>query len=174
MEVVLLGTGSADGWPNAFCRCASCRAHAASDLIRVPTSALVDDTLLLDCGPETPRAALRAGRPLDRLAAILLTHGHPDHSAPMAMLARTWAWRTEPIVVAGPAEVLDQWKPWVGPDDPVRWQPVTAGDDVHLAGYTIHVLPAGHDQPAVLYLVESPDGPRPLYAPDTGPPPSPA
>ena len=22
MEVVLLGTGSADGWPNAFCTCA--------------------------------------------------------------------------------------------------------------------------------------------------------
>ncbi|HLR93810.1 MAG TPA: bifunctional adenosylcobinamide kinase/adenosylcobinamide-phosphate guanylyltransferase [Jiangellaceae bacterium] len=174
MEIVLLGTGSADGWPNAFCRCASCRTHAATDLIRTPTSALVDDTLLLDCGPETPRAALRAGHRLDRLAGILLTHGHPDHSAPMAMLARTWARRTEPIVVAGPAAVLEQWKPWVDPDDPVRWQPVTAGDDVHLAGYTIHALPAAHDQPAVLYLVESPDGHRVLYATDTGPLPSPA
>ena len=24
MELVLLGTGSADGWPNPFCMCASC------------------------------------------------------------------------------------------------------------------------------------------------------
>ncbi|MBB1048698.1 cobalamin biosynthesis protein CobU, partial [Dietzia cercidiphylli] len=24
MEVVLLGTGAADGWPNPFCRCDSC------------------------------------------------------------------------------------------------------------------------------------------------------
>jgi adenosylcobinamide kinase/adenosylcobinamide-phosphate guanylyltransferase len=169
MEVTLLGTGSADGWPNAFCRCASCLQQAERGELRGPTSALVDDTLLLDCGPETPRAALRAGRRLDRLGAVLLTHAHPDHSAPMALLSRTWAHRSEPLVVAGPAEVLVEWRRWAGPDDPVVWRPLAAGDRLDVAGYTVQALPAAHDQPAVLFAVTDAAGDRLLYATDTGP-----
>ena len=79
MKVQLLGTGSADGWPNAFCRCAACR---SATTVRSPTCALVDDTLLLDCGPETPRAALRNAGGLHGVTHLLITHDHPDHSAP--------------------------------------------------------------------------------------------
>jgi adenosylcobinamide kinase/adenosylcobinamide-phosphate guanylyltransferase len=70
VDVTLLGTGSADGWPNPFCRCASCRAAGAAGLLRSPTSALVDATILLDCGPEAPRQALRAGADLTGLRAV--------------------------------------------------------------------------------------------------------
>ncbi|NEK60550.1 MBL fold metallo-hydrolase [Geodermatophilus sabuli] len=169
MEVLLLGTGSADGWPNAFCRCASCSRQLADGVLRTPTSALVDDVLLLDCGPETPRSALRAGRRLDRLEAVLLTHAHPDHSAPMALLARSWADRTEPLLLAGPAAVLDDWRPWVGPDARVRWQPVTPGDRFSIGRYAVEALAADHDEPAVLWLVTDGEGRRLLYATDTGP-----
>lgn len=169
MEVLLLGTGSADGWPNPFCGCASCRVQSAAGELRGPTAALVDDVLLIDCGTGAPAAALAAGRRLDRLRAVLLTHDHPDHSAPMALLARTWAGRDEPIDVVGPAAVLDTWRQWSGPDDPVTFRPVTAGDTFDLDGYRVQVLPAEHAQPAVLYLVEDDAGHRLLYATDTGP-----
>ena len=60
MEILLLGTGAADGWPNPFCTCASCSSALASGDIRGQTSALVDGRLLLDCGPEA-RVRRRAG-----------------------------------------------------------------------------------------------------------------
>jgi adenosylcobinamide kinase/adenosylcobinamide-phosphate guanylyltransferase len=169
MEVVLLGTGSADGWPNPFCACASCRQQAAAGIRRGPTAALVDDVLLLDCGTGVPAAALATGRRLDRLRAVLLTHDHPDHSAPIALLARSWAGSGEPLQVVGPSAVLDTWRPWCGPDDRVDFVAVASGDRVEVAGYSVRVLAASHDQPAVLYLVEDGAGRRLLYATDTGP-----
>ena len=41
-------TGSADGWPNPFCACASCTWAKQAGVIRGQTAALVDDTLMLD------------------------------------------------------------------------------------------------------------------------------
>lgn len=96
IDVVLLGTGSADGWPNPFCVCASCRTAAARGEIRGQTAALVDGTILLDCGPEIPRAAVHAGRSLAGVRHILFTHAHPDHVGPAALLFRAWVRRDEP------------------------------------------------------------------------------
>lgn len=166
MRVRLLGTGSADGWPNAFCGCASCR---SAPTLRGPTSALVDDTLLLDCGPETPRAALRHGDGLGAVTHVLITHDHPDHSAPMALLARTWSRRTTPLTVIGPPSVVASWRQWVGPDAPVLFHPVAAGDTLPAGSYHVRVLAAEHGAGAVLYDVTGPTGTRLLYATDTGP-----
>jgi adenosylcobinamide kinase/adenosylcobinamide-phosphate guanylyltransferase len=170
MRVRLLGTGSADGWPNAFCDCASCLAAHRAGQWRAPTSALVDDRLLLDCGPETPRAALRHGSGLQRVTHVLITHNHPDHSAPMALLARSWAGRTEPLTVVGTESVIASWCLWVGPDEPIRWRVVLPGDVLDADGYTVRVLGAAHgDEQAVVYDVTAPTGERVLYATDTGP-----
>lgn len=173
MELVLLGTGAADGWPNPFCTCASCTLAAARGEIRGQTSALVDDVLLLDCGPEAPRAAVRSGRTLAGVRYVLLTHAHPDHVGPAALLFRSWAGRTEPLDVVGPPEALDLCRDWVGPDDPVRFVPVGEGETVALGGYLVRVLAATHwavrEGDAVLYDLTGPDGRRLLWATDTGP-----
>lgn len=173
MEVLLLGTGSADGWPNPFCACPSCQAAAAQRALRGQTAALVDATLLLDCGPEAPRAALRAGTTLAGVRHLLLTHAHPDHTGPAALLWRAWAGRTEPLDLVGPPGALGACRDWIGPADPVRLHDVAAGDRLVLGSYDIRVLPAAHGDagtgPAVLYDVTGPDGARLLYATDTGP-----
>ena len=78
MEVVLLGTGSAAGWPDPHCACASCQAQRASAEIRGPTAVLVDGVLLLDGGPETPWAAERAGRSFAAVRTMLRTDAQPD------------------------------------------------------------------------------------------------
>ena len=174
MRVRLLGTGSADGWPNAFCDCASCLAAHRAGQLRGPTCALVDDRLLLDCGPETPRAALRHGTGLQQVTHVLITHNHPDHSAPMALLARGWAGRTQPLTVVGTESVIASWCLWVGPDEPIRWRVVLPGDVLDADGYTVRVLAAAHgDEQAVVYDVAAPAGERLLYATDTGPLPAP-
>lgn len=170
MEVLLLGTGSADGWPNPFCTCASCQALSAAGEVRGQTAALVDDVLLLDCGPEAPRAALRAGRTLQGVRHLLLTHAHPDHLGPAALLWRRWAHRDEPLDLVGPAEALAACADWIGPLDPVRRVPLAAGDRVKVGDYTVTGVRAKHEIDTLMYDVTGPDGARLLYATDTGPP----
>ncbi len=143
MKIQLLGTGSADGWPNAFCTCASCGSARTSGIVRGQTSALVDDRLLIDCGPEVPAAATRHGADLSNVRTLLVTHAHPDHVGPAALLFRHWAARSEPLDVYAPDGVLDQLHEWIGPDDPVALHPVSAGDDFECDGFTVRVLGCG-------------------------------
>ena len=176
MSIRVLGTGAADGWPNPFCRCATCESERAAGRTRAQTSALVDDVLLLDCGPETAQAAARAGQPLDRLHTVLLTHAHSDHTGPSFLLHRSWV-TTEPLVVVGPPDVVACCRPWVAPGSPVEFRAVAPGDVLDLRGYAVRVLAVAHltglgadgEPDSVLYDVTTPAGSRLLYATDTGP-----
>ncbi|MCF6508367.1 cobalamin biosynthesis protein CobU [Blastococcus sp. MG754426] len=169
MRVTLLGTGAADGWPNPWCTCGSCADSRRRGELRRPTSALVDGTVLLDLAPAPPPDGIS----LAGVRTVLVTHDHADHCAPLALLARQWVRRTQPLTVVGPSPVLTTLRPWLGPDDPVDLVAVEPGGTLHRAGYRIRALAAEHEVPTVLYDVTGPDGARLLYATDTGPlPPS--
>jgi adenosylcobinamide kinase/adenosylcobinamide-phosphate guanylyltransferase len=169
MQVRLLGTGSADGWPNPFCGCASCQTQRAHAVGRVSTSALVDGVLLLDLGPDTARQAQRAGLRLDRVRHVLVTHAHPDHWAPATLLWRQWARTGSPLTLAGPAPVVAEAAQWLGPSPTVRVQALQPGDTLVLDGYRVRALAADHEVECLLFDVTAPDGARLLYATDTGP-----
>ncbi|MDQ4084653.1 MAG: MBL fold metallo-hydrolase, partial [Actinomycetota bacterium] len=170
MRVTLLGTGSADGWPNPFCGCASCETARARGELRGQTSALVDDVLLLDCGPQTPWQAERAGQRLTDLAAVLVTHAHPDHFDPAFLLYRGWV-SDRALRVLGPPAVVEACADWLGPHPSVALVSLGPGDVVDVEGYRVRALAAAHAAPggALLYDVTAPDGDRLLYATDTGP-----
>ena len=159
MRLTLLGTGAADGWPNPFCTCASCGWARDAGLIRSQTAVLVNDDLLLDCGPEVPRAADRLGASLAAVRHLLLTSAHA------ALLARSRAERPEPLELIGPPAALAASADWVAPGDPVRPIAVTPGDRLELGRYAVRVLAADHPDGAVLYELDG----RVLYAADTGP-----
>lgn len=167
MSIHVLGTGSADGWPNPFCTCPSCGVERAAGRVRGQTSVLVDD-VLVDCGPETARLAERAGVALHGVRHVLLTHDHPDHTAPAFLLYRSWVAGAEPLDVVGPPSVVASARQWLAPDTHVRFHEVAPGDDLVLAGATVRVLAANHPGDAVLYDVAAPSG-RVLHACDTGP-----
>jgi adenosylcobinamide kinase / adenosylcobinamide-phosphate guanylyltransferase len=173
MNLTVVGTGSADGWPNPHCGCASCTDARTSGRLRGQTAALLDGELLLDCGPETPAAVQRAGLDLRALRHVLITHGHPDHCSPAFLLFRSWV-HDRPLDVVGPAEVVEQARMWVAPDSAVRFLAVRPGDRHQLGRYDVRVLAATHGAPgsSVLYDVTGPGG-RLLYATDTGPLPGP-
>lgn len=179
MRVRLLGTGSADGWPNPFCRCASCAAERSAGRSRRPSAALVDASILIDAGPTAPH--LPAGLDLADVEHILLTHGHPDHLHPALLLSREWTHPSRALHVWGPARAIDLCRAWVAPDSTVEFHVVAPGEHLSLRtaeGLAIaEVLPARHGHgngdeladEAVLYLVTGTDGARLLYATDTGP-----
>jgi adenosylcobinamide kinase / adenosylcobinamide-phosphate guanylyltransferase len=169
VEVVLLGTGAADGWPNAFCTCASCQAARSTGTLRSPTAALVDGTLLLDCGPDVARGAERAGRSLAGVRHVLVTHEHPDHCDPAALLWRRWAGLGESLEVLGPPAVVGACEPWVAPEDPVRLRAVSPGESLQLGPHRVRALAGTHEVPVLLWDVTGPSGARLLYATDTGP-----
>lgn len=165
MHVRLLGTGAADGWPNPWCRCPSCADARAAGTTRRQTSVLVDGGVLLDLSPALPPD----GVSLAAVHTVLITHAHPDHCAPFALLWRHWARPRDPLTVVGPADALETCRPWLAPGAPVELVAVEPGGTVHRRGYGVRALPADHEVPAVLYDLATPDGGRLLYATDTGP-----
>jgi len=173
MRVVLLGTGAADGWPNPFCRCASCQAQRASAVARTSTSALVDGTLLLDLGPDTARQAERLGVNLDGVRRVLVTHGHPDHWAPATLLWQQWSRTAGNLEVLGPAPVVAEARHWLGEQARVVLTPLQPGAVLERDDLVIRALAARHEVPCLLYDVRSRAGGRLLYGTDTGPLPEP-
>ncbi len=179
MRVHLLGTGSADGWPNPFCDCASCASERRAGRARAPSAALVDGRVLIDCGPTAPHRA--PGSSLTDVEHVLVTHGHPDHLHPAFVLTRTWVCRGPRLHVWAPPLALATCRPWLGPTANVELHEITAGSRIELSTdggrYQVHALAAAHQHgdgdpmaaEAVLFVVTAPDGHRLLYATDTGP-----
>ena len=170
MRVRMLGTGSADGWPNPWCRCASCRAAASSGTVRGSSSALLEGRLLLELGPDAPRAAVRAGTDLSAVQAVLVTHAHPDHHFSPVWRWRGWASGAAPVTLLAPPAVLAAAAPHL--DASVRTLAAEPGARHEVAGFDVRVLPATHAGPeagpAVLYDLTGPDGSSLLWATDTG------
>lgn len=100
---------------------------------------------------------------------ILLTHSHPDHLGPMALLFRSWASRTEPLQVLRPPDALDLCRDWVGPADPVTFTPLEPGQSIMLGTYRVRTLEAAHEVPTLLYDITDASGTRVFWATDTGP-----
>lgn len=169
MEVLLLGTGAADGIPNPFCRCATCKDHRDRGELRTPTSVLIDGRLLVDPGPEAPRQVSRYGRDLTGLLAVLAGHAHSDHLDPALLMHRSWVSQA-PLEVVGPAPVVAWSRQWLDEDQTaITFRTVTAGDTVDVAGYRVTVLAANHEAfgEACCYVIS--DGASSvLYATDTG------
>ena len=181
MIVQLLGTGSADGWPNPFCRCPSCTSERTAGRTRCTTAALVDGCLLLDAGPTAAAAAGRFGTSFADLEHILITHGHPDHLAPDFLLWRSWVDPGFTLHIWAPPVALERCRDWIGPNDAVQLHQITAGEELNLVtrtgDYAVRTLPAAHAtgngdvlaEEAVLFDITAPDARRLFYATDTGP-----
>lgn len=79
IKLTVLGSGTSMGVPSLACHCRVCTSSDPRDN-RLRPSLLLSrngENVVIDTTPDFRQQALRAG--LDRLDAILLTHGHADH-----------------------------------------------------------------------------------------------
>lgn len=79
LKVTVLGSGTSMGVPTLGCPCPVCKSADPHDK-RLRPSLLLSrggQNVVIDTTPDFRQQALRVG--LDRLDAILLTHGHADH-----------------------------------------------------------------------------------------------
>ena len=164
MQVRILGSGAADGWPNPWCACVSCTAARAQGVLRGQTSVLVDGAVLIDFGADGLRAAARQGVSLNQVGLVLVTHRHADHHHPGGWHWRSWAEGTGPVVVLAPPLVLEDADVGAG----ATAIEAVPGGRHEVGGYVIAVLEAEHPDGAVLFDLTAPDGGRLLYATDTG------
>jgi adenosylcobinamide kinase/adenosylcobinamide-phosphate guanylyltransferase len=105
--------------------------------------------LLLDLAPGLPPDGVFLGN----VRTVLVTHAHPDHCSPFALLWRHWAHRREVLTVIGPAPVLEECHPWLWPDDPVDLVEAVPGRTLICGDHAVRVLAADHEVPTVLHDV---------------------
>ena len=81
MKIKIFGTAAAEGFPAMFCECEHCNRARKSGggNLRTRSQALVDDTLLIDFGPDTLSHTLYGGLDLTKVTDLLITHNHCDH-----------------------------------------------------------------------------------------------
>jgi phosphoribosyl 1,2-cyclic phosphate phosphodiesterase len=84
MKIKYLGTAAAEGWPGVFCACEACkkaRKNGGND-IRTRSSALINDSLMVDFPPDSYYHAIKFGIDLSELKHLVITHSHEDHFYP--------------------------------------------------------------------------------------------
>ena len=83
MKFTYLGTAAAEGIPALFCECDICRyaARQGGRNLRMRSSAMIDDTLMIDFTPDMLAEKMKYSLDLARLSAIFFTHSHIDHLA---------------------------------------------------------------------------------------------
>ena len=93
MDIRILGTAAAEGWPAVFCRCDHCqRARTAGGKnLRSRASTCVDGIYQFDFGPDTFHHVL-SGHVLAEVRYLIFTHSHADHLTP-----GEFAWRVPPF-----------------------------------------------------------------------------
>ena len=103
MELLLLGTAAAEGWPAPFCDCPHCqqaRVRGGANL-RSRSGALLDDDFKIDFNADTLLQMQRARRSLASLKTLVFTHQHSDHFLPQEL-----QWIKPPFSQTPPAQPI--------------------------------------------------------------------
>lgn len=154
-ELIFLGTGAAD-WSR----------KKREAYFRRKSAALLNGTLLLDCGPHIWDYVQCCDRNiLDGVTDVLITHDHDDHLDKESVL-RLAEKRRIRVACDGYARLL------VGEHENIEYVPVTPFEPFRLGEYAVMPVLANHDvvqqgaRQACHYIVRTPNRKTMLYALD--------
>jgi phosphoribosyl 1,2-cyclic phosphate phosphodiesterase len=178
VDIRILGTSAAEGWPALFCTCEACvkARKLGGRNLRTRSSLQIDDGLKIDFPPDSLAHSRMYGLDFSRLQYILFTHAHFDHLAPkeLTYLIPPFALqdKTKSIRLFGSAEcmeLLHDPQKQIERDRPQLLNEITFFQHFQLGDYDIHTLKANHgtkDQSLNYFIGEN--GRYLLYASDTG------
>ncbi len=143
LEVTLPGTGGTMPMKNRWLTCCLLRCEG--------------ETILTDCGEGTQIALRCAGKSVQRLSLLCITHYHADHISglPGLLLSMGLDGRTAPLRMIGPPglsrtvaglRIIAPELPF-----PLELTEVTGGETIHAAGLTVTPFPAVHTMPCLGY-----------------------
>jgi phosphoribosyl 1,2-cyclic phosphate phosphodiesterase len=188
MKIRFLGTSAAGGFPNPHCRCENCVAARAEGgrSLRQQSSALINDDLLIDLGPDVSSAVLMQGIDLSHVAYVLQTHPHDDHLLTLHVAARAADWAAKnavPLRWYGSEQTLmrleaaarkysvtraEPGTPMEPAHGKLALTPIRQGQEYTFGDYRVQTVTANHD-PSVdpmLFAIEW-RGRRLFYGTDT-------
>lgn len=182
MKLKYLGTAAAEGWPAVFCDCESCKRaqQAGGKNIRTRAQVVIDDTLLIDFGPDTYMHVLQYQLPLHHIQHCIVTHAHNDHFYPSELLLKGRPYAVNgkeiPLTIYGNEKVkllLERMQQEEDDSDDLVnclfYQPIRLFETMEIAGYRVTPLRAVHDKNelCVIYYIEDKEGKTLLYGNDT-------
>jgi phosphoribosyl 1,2-cyclic phosphate phosphodiesterase len=178
LELAVLGSAAAEGWPALFCDCDVCheaRRRGGRD-IRRRTSYRLGEHIAIDWGPDTYAANVALGLDMSVLTDLVVTHRHEDHFVPHELWYRRPGFsqvRPEGLTVSGSANVIEAVSELVAPGNVLglRAQTMEPYGEYGLAeGVKVAALPAQHAEHdgGCLNFVFTVDGRELLIGHDTG------
>jgi len=188
MRITFLGTADSSGYPHPFCGCANCAEARGlgGPSIRLRSSALVNDDLLIDLGPDLATAASRQRMSLHGVRWCLQTHAHIDHLEAEHLYMRSAIYHLVdplPFSLYGSHTTLNRVRQTLAESKATRHRAygelmdamdttlveVAGGERFPVGPYRVTAIPATHDAPGAALLYAISDGVSTiLYGNDTG------
>lgn len=187
MQLTFLGTSGANAYPEAFCKCRHCQQARVEGgrSLRKRSSALINDDLLIDLGPDIMSASQVHRVDLTNVHYCLQTHPHADHLDLSHLLSRSpgfgvvGAPRLHLYASSATLERADKvfrshlsdhglFGPEAEESLNLKVHPIEAFQPFQFGPYRVVAFPANHAPGlgALLYAVER-DGTRIFYGTDT-------
>ncbi len=90
MKIRYWGTAAAEGIPALFCDCEVCKEarEKGGRYVRMRAQVMLDNSLLVDFGPDTYANSVRFRFDLSSVKDVLITHVHADHFYPTDLFCR--------------------------------------------------------------------------------------
>lgn len=122
---------------------------------------LVDNRLLIDCGPGIWHALCNFDKGIQNIEMVLISHFHVDHISDLDALMMTQYLSQqhsfEPLIIAGPNGLLDWFEDlkrltgqWI---HDFNFELIEIDQEVNLLNYSIKALKTGHTKNSLCYRI---------------------